>query len=169
MSDKSPPPLLSAKQADAELKGLVEAFFLRKLKEPGTDKPAHQVLMKSPPGLGKTTHALEWAFKYQRRQESKAEKGEILELTWDDIGAHGVIAQTAIFAPRHYLAKQAKSLIESYSKMLGHPITVPILRGRGHEAEQVNAPCKRWKEAGAFARVGLPVWSSPKELVHRYS
>ena len=56
-------------------------------------------------------------------------------------------AQAAIFVPRHELACEVKEVIDRNLKALGKSISVPILRGRDHDAENGGAPCQRWQEA----------------------
>jgi hypothetical protein len=63
-------------------------------------------LVKSPPGLGKTKEAMEWATHYQTEQ---AAKNSILDLYLDDLTG-GVRAQVALFVPRHELAREVKEV-----------------------------------------------------------
>ena len=41
-----------------------------------------------------------------------------------------------------------------------YAVDVPILRGRSHDAENGNAPCRRWREARTLGEKGLPVYSN---------
>jgi hypothetical protein len=115
------------------------------------------LLVRSPPGLGKTKEAMEWAARYRTEQ---AAKKSILDLYRDDITGGGARAQVAIFVPRHELALEVKEVIERNLAALGKPAPVPILRGRGHDADKGAAPCRRWREARALGRKGLPVYSN---------
>jgi hypothetical protein len=36
----------------------------------------------------------------------------------------------------------------------------PVLRGRENGGEEGNAPCRRWREAGALARKGLTIYTN---------
>jgi hypothetical protein len=97
-----PPPstgLLSAEEAKERLREIVDRFFFRHRDGQG-QRPARQLLVRSPPGLGKTTQAVELAIRYQAEQEGK--NGRRLFL--GDINEAGVLAQTSIFVPRHQLA-----------------------------------------------------------------
>jgi hypothetical protein len=72
--DASPPtpsiPLLSASEAKERLREIVEGFFFRRLtSEDG--KRIRRLLVKSPPGLGKTREAIDWAIRYQAEQAGK--------------------------------------------------------------------------------------------------
>ena len=78
----------------------------------------------------------------------------------DDITGAGVRAQVAIFVPRHELTRAVKEVIERNRAALGAPVDVPVLRGRDHEGERGGAPCRRWPEARALGRKGLPVYSN---------
>jgi hypothetical protein len=150
------PTLLSVEQAGEQLREIVEEFFFRRRKDEG--KPlARQVLVRSPPGLGKTNEAMEWATRYQTEQE---EKKSLAHLTLDDITPAGAWQQVAIFVPRHEMAQQVKEVIENNRRMLGQPVKVPVLRGRDNGAEKGNAPCRRWREARELGRKGLPVYSN---------
>src|SRR6202043_3520387 len=65
------PALLSAEEAKKELRDIVEGFFFRRLRtEDG--KRIGRLLVKSPPGLGKTREAIKWAIRYQAEQEAAA-------------------------------------------------------------------------------------------------
>ena len=139
------PAFLSAEEGTQRLREMVEGFFFRRL------------LVKSPPGLGKTREAMEWATHYQTEQ---AAKDSIFDLFLDDITGGGVRAQVAIFVPRHELAHEIKQTIERNLAALGKPVAVPILRGRDHGAEDGEAPCRRWREARELGRKGLPVYSN---------
>jgi hypothetical protein len=66
--DASPPApstvLLSAQEAKEQLREIVEGFFFRRLRtEDG--KRIRRLLVKSPPGLGKTREAIHWAIRYR--------------------------------------------------------------------------------------------------------
>jgi hypothetical protein len=90
-----PPPstvLLSAEEAKERLREIVEGFFFRRLSSED-DKRISRLLVKSPPGLGKTTQAIECAIRYQAEQEGK--DGGRLFL--GDFNEAGVPAQTSIF------------------------------------------------------------------------
>jgi hypothetical protein len=150
------PILLAGQEAKERLREIVEGFFFRRLT--GEDgKPVRQLLVRSPPGLGKTKEAMEWATRYQTEQ---AAKESIFDLYMDDITGGGVRAQVAIFVPRHELAHEIKQVIEGNRAALGKPVTVPILRGRDHGAKDGKAPCRRWREARALGRKGLPIYSN---------
>jgi ATP/maltotriose-dependent transcriptional regulator MalT len=52
--------VLSASEAKERLRDIVEGFFFRRLRtEDGTR--IRRLLVKSPPGLGKTTEVIDWA------------------------------------------------------------------------------------------------------------
>ena len=54
------------------LREIVVGFFFRRLT--GEDgKPVRQLLVKSPPGLGKTKEAMEWATHYQTEQAAEGQ------------------------------------------------------------------------------------------------
>jgi hypothetical protein len=79
--------LLSAGEAKEKLREIVEGFFFRRLRtEDG--KRISRLLVKSPPGLGKTREAIEWAIRYR---ESRGDRRFL-----DDINEAGVPAQTSI-------------------------------------------------------------------------
>jgi hypothetical protein len=90
-----PPPsaaLLSAEEAKERLREVVEGFFFRRLRsEDG--KRIGRLLVKSPPGLGKTREAMHWAIRYQAEQEGK----DGTHLSLGDFNEAGVPAQTSIF------------------------------------------------------------------------
>jgi hypothetical protein len=140
--------LLSAQEAKERLREIVEGFFFRRLREDG--KAIQHLLVKSPPGLGKTKEAMEWATCYQVNGPHRLA----------DITNAGVRAQVAIFVPRHELAREVKEVIERNSKKLGKPVAVPVLRGRDNLADKGRAPCRRWREAQALGGKGLPVYSN---------
>src|SRR5262249_33455211 len=148
--------LLSAEEAKARLREIVEGFFFRRRDEEGQLPPRH-LLVRSPPGLGKTTEAMDWATRYQTEQERKE---SIPKMARMDISSPGARAQVAIFAPRHELAQEVKAVIERNRQRLGEPVTVPVLRGRDNGAKDGRAPCRRWPEARALGRKGLPVYSN---------
>jgi hypothetical protein len=77
-----------------------------------------------------------------------------------DYNEAGVPAQTSIFVPRHHLAEELKGVIEQPFQDRGEPITVPILRGRENGGEEGKAPCRRWREARALAKKGLPIYTN---------
>src|SRR5262249_46700306 len=120
------PVLLSAEDAKARLREVVEGFFFRRRDEEGR-LPARHLLVRSPPGLGKTTEAMDWATRYQTEQEGKE---GILKMSRMDITSAGARAQVAIFVPRHELAQEIKTVMERNRQRLGEPVTVPVLRGR---------------------------------------
>jgi hypothetical protein len=158
--DPSPPTagpdLLSAHEAKERLRAIVEGFFFRRLRtEDG--KRIRRLLIKSPPGLGKTKEAMEWATRYQTEQ---AENPSIAGLSRVDITPAGAWEQVAIFVPRHELAREVKRVIERNRRDLGQPVEVPVLRGRDHDADKGNAPCRRWREARDLGHKGLPVYSN---------
>jgi hypothetical protein len=65
------------------------------------------------------------------------------------------------------LARAVKEVIEHNRAALGAPVDVPVLRGRDHEGEKGGAPCRRWREARALGRKGLPVYSNLCRRSHR--
>jgi hypothetical protein len=145
--------LLSAPEAKKRLREIVEGFFFRRLTtEDG--KRIRRLLVKSPPGLGKTREAIDWTIRYQ------AEQGKGLRRLLSDLNEAGVPAQTSIFVPRHQLAVEVKKVIERACCERGELITVPILRGRENGGEDGNAPCRRWREARELARKGLPIYTN---------
>ena len=155
--------LLSAQEAKDRLREIVEGFFYRRRR--GQGEPAlRQLLVRSPPGLGKTKEAMEWATRYRTEQEGR---DGILQMSRIDITAAGAKAQVAIFVPRHELAREVKEVIERNRAQLGALVNVPILRGRDHEAAKDNAPCRRWREARELGRKGLPVYSNLCRRRHR--
>ena len=90
--------LLSAQEAKARLREIVERFFFRRRRNDQVQPSARDLLIRSPPGLGKTKQAMEWATRYQTEQEGK---DSILHLSRIDITPAGAWAQVAIFVPRH--------------------------------------------------------------------
>jgi hypothetical protein len=155
LDTSEPPPsaaLLSAEEAKRRLRKIVEEFFFRRGRQGET--AARHLLVRSPPGLGKTKEAMEWATRYQAEQDA----APLLEICLDDVTEGGAIAQTAVFVPRHALALEIKEVIESNLAARGRPVAVQILRGRDHRAEHYEAPCQRWREAGELGRKGLPVY-----------
>jgi hypothetical protein len=121
-----PPPgpaLLSAQEAKERLREIIEGFFFRRRNEQG-QPPGRHLLVRSPPGLGKTRQAMEWATRYQCEQGAKS---SILQMYRDDITGAGVRAQVAIFVPRHELARAVKDVIERNRAALGAPVDVPVL------------------------------------------
>jgi hypothetical protein len=150
------PDLLSAEEAKEKLRELIEGFFSRRPDSQG-QVPARQLLVRSPPGLGKTKEAMEWATRYQTEQ---AARPRIAQLSRLDITPAGAWQQVAIFVPRHELAWEVKHVIEHNREKLGKPVEVPILRGRDHDADNDNAPCRRWREARELGSKGLPVYSN---------
>ena len=147
--------LLSAQEAKDRLREIVEGFFFRRLTA-GDGKRVGRLLVKSPPGLGKTREAIHWAIRYQAEQEGK----DGTRLSLDDFNEAGVPAQTSIFVPRHHLAEELRGVIEHGFRERGEQITVPILRGRENGGEEGNAPCRRWREARELARKGLPIYTN---------
>jgi hypothetical protein len=147
--------LLSAQEAKDRLREIVEGFFFRRLKN-NAGKRVKRLLVKSPPGLGKTREAIEWAIAYQAEQAGK----DGTRLAVDDFNEAGVPSQTSIFVPRHQLAAELGRVIEEAFRDRGAPITVPILRGRENGGEEGNAPCRRWREARELARKGLPIYTN---------
>lgn len=99
---------------------------------------------------------IDWAVTYQAEQEGKGPR----DLLVADQNEAGVPAQTSVFVPRHQLAEELRGLIEGAFRERGEPITVPILRGRENGGEEGKAPCRRWREAGALARKGLPIYTN---------
>jgi hypothetical protein len=147
--------LLSAQEAKERLREIVEGFFFRRLRtEDG--KRIRRLLVKSPPGLGKTREAIDWAIHYQAEQAGK----DGTRLSIGDFNEAGVTAQTSIFVPRHQLAEEMRGVIECAFRERGELITVPILRGRENGGEEGNAPCRRWREARELARKGLPIYTN---------
>jgi hypothetical protein len=147
--------LLSAQEAKDRLREIVEGFFFRRLRNEN-GKRIERLLVKSPPGLGKTREAIEWAIAYQTEQAGKDET----RLPIGDLNEAGVTAQTSIFVPRHQLATELGRVIEEAFRDRGAPIAVPILRGRENGGEEGNAPCRRWREARELARKGLPIYTN---------
>jgi Rad3-related DNA helicase len=148
-------PLLSATEAKQRLLHIIEQFFSWKL-QAGGGKTVSRLLLKSPPGLGKTREALDWAAQYQTDRERRTggfgprRVGELLDL----------MGRAAVFVPRHALAVEVKKVVERSLTELGRAVEVPILRGRDHDAEKGRAPCKRWQEARTLGEKGLPVYSN---------
>jgi len=146
---------LSAQEAKDRLREIVEGFFFRRLRtEEG--KRIGRLLVKSPPGLGKTTQAVEFAIRYQAEQAGK----DGTRLWIGDFNEAGVPAQTSIFVPRHQLAEELKDEIERAFQERGEVIKVPILRGRENGGDEGKAPCRRWREAHALARKALPIYTN---------
>jgi hypothetical protein len=150
------PDLLSPEEAKEKLRELIEGFFFRHRDAQG-QVPARQLLVRSPPGLGKTKEAMEWATRYQTEQ---AARPRIAQLSRLDITPAGAWQQVAIFVPRHELAQEVKEVIEHNREGLGAPVEVPVLRGRDNGADEGQAPCRRWREARDLGRKGLPVYSN---------
>jgi hypothetical protein len=143
--------LLSAGDAKKELRDIVEGFFFRRLT--GEDgKRVRRLLVKSPPGLGKTRQAIDWAIRYREGKDGPRFLGDANEA--------GIPAQTSIFVPRHQLAEELRKVIERAFLERGELIRVPILRGRENGGEEGNAPCRRWREAHELARKGLPIYTN---------
>ena len=140
-----PPPtnvLLSPKEGKERLRVIVEGFFFRRLRS-DDGKRIGRLLVKSPPGLGKTREAMHWAIRYQAEQQGK----DGTRLSRGDFNEAGVLAQTSIFLPRHQLAEELREVIERAFRDRGEQVSVPILRGRENRGEEGNAPCRRWREA----------------------
>jgi hypothetical protein len=89
--------LLSAQEAKDRLGEIVEGFFLRRLRAEDGMRVG-RLLIKSPPGLGKTTQAIECAIRYQAEQEGK----DCCRLFLGDFNEAGVPAQTSIFVARQF-------------------------------------------------------------------
>jgi len=147
--------LFSAQEAKERLREIVEGFFFRQLRADDR-KRVGRLLVKSPPGLGKTTQAIEYAIRYQGEQDGK-DRARLLAA---DFNEAGVTAQTSIFVPRHQLAEELREVIEGAFRKRGEQISVPILRGRENGGEEGNAPCRRWREARELARKGLPIYTN---------
>ena len=62
--------LLSAQEAKDRLREIVEGFFFQRLRA-GDARRVGRLLVKSPPGLGKTRETIHWAMCYQAEQEGK--------------------------------------------------------------------------------------------------
>jgi hypothetical protein len=147
--------LLSAHEASERLREIVEGFFFRRLRaEDG--RRIRRLLVKSPPGLGKTREAIDWTIRYEAEQAGK----DGTRLSLGDLNEAGVPAQTSIFVPRHQLAVEVKNVIERACCERGELITVPILRGRENGGEEGNTPCRRWREARELAHKGLPIYTN---------
>ena len=82
--------LLSAGDASERLREIVEGFFFRRLRA-GDARRVGRLLVKSPPGLGKTREAIHWAMCYQAEQEGK----DGTRLLVGDFNEAGVPAQTS--------------------------------------------------------------------------
>jgi hypothetical protein len=149
------PAFLSAQEAKKLLREIVEGFFYRHRDDQGQPLARH-LLVRSPPGLGKTKEAMEWGTNYQTEQAEKS----IFDRDLEDIIGGGSRSQVAIFVPRHELAHEIKQTIERNLEALGKHVAVPMLRGRDHGAEEGTAPCRRWREARELGRKGLPVYSN---------
>jgi hypothetical protein len=147
--------LLSATEATEKLREVVERFFFRRLRTKD-GKRIGRLLVKSPPGLGKTREAIDWAIRYQAEQVGE----DGTRLSADDLNEAGVPAQTSIFVPRHQLAEELRKVIERAFRERGEAVTVPILRGRENGGEEGRAPCQRWREARDLARKGLPIYTN---------
>jgi hypothetical protein len=147
--------LFSAEEAKARLREIVKGFFSWRLK--GEDgKHIRRLLVKSPPGLGKTREAIASAVTYQAEQVGKGPR----DLLVADQNEAGVPAQTSIFVPRHQLAEELRGVIEGAFRERGELITVPILRGRVNGGEEGKAPCRRWREVRELAHKGLPIYTN---------
>jgi hypothetical protein len=70
-------------------------------------KRIRRLLVKSPPGLGKTREAIDWAIRYQAEQAGK----DGTRLSVGDFNEAGVTAQTSIFVPRHQLAEELRGVL----------------------------------------------------------
>jgi hypothetical protein len=113
--------LLSAGEAKKELREIVEGFFFRRLTTDG--KPIRHLLVKSPPGLGKTKEAMEWATHYQVNSRHRPRLADITNA--------GVRAQVAIFVPRHELARAVKDDIEGKVRDGGERLAPHRRRSQG--------------------------------------
>ena len=147
--------LLPAEDAKERLREIVEGFFFRRLKAKD-GKRIGRLLVKSPPGLGKTRAAVQWAIAYQAEQAGK----DGTRLAVDDFNEAGAPAQTSILVPRHQLAVELREVIEEAFRKRGEVIRVPILRGRENGGEEGKAPCRRWREVRALAGKGLPIYTN---------
>jgi hypothetical protein len=145
--------LLSAQEAKERLREIVKGFFFWR-RDGKEQAPARHMLVRSPPGLGKTKEAMEWTTRYQTERDAN------WRIALGDITEAGVLAQVAIFVPRHALAREIQEVIERNLAALGRSVNVPILRGRDHDAENGAAPCRRWREARELGHKGLPVYSN---------
>jgi hypothetical protein len=96
--------LLSAKEAKERLREIVEGSLFRRL----SPERVGRLLVKSPPGVGKTRQAIHWAIRYQAEQDGK----DGTRLSLGDFNEAGVPAQTSIFVPRHQLAEELSEVIE---------------------------------------------------------
>ena len=140
-------PLLSAPEAKQQLQDIVEKFFFWTLQ--GEDgQVATRLLVRSPPGLGKTKEALDWATQYQTDGERRPRRFglRIMEAL--------LKRNVTVFVPRHALAAEVKEVIEENLRKLGRSVEVPILRGLDHHAANGNAPCQRWLEARTLGEKG---------------
>jgi hypothetical protein len=131
------PVLLSADEAKERLREIVEGFFFRRLRTDDGKRVA-RLLVKSPPGLGKTTEAIECAIPHQAEQEGKDGRGLVI----GDVNEAGVPAQTSIFRP----APPARSGAEG-----GDRVGLP---GEGRADHCANPP--RAGERGRGRECALP-------------
>jgi hypothetical protein len=60
--------LLSAQEAKAQLRGIVEGFCFRRLRNEDGKGAPRRLLIKSPPGLGETRQVIRRAVRYHLRQ-----------------------------------------------------------------------------------------------------
>ena len=105
-------PLLSAEQASEQLGNIVEKFFSWNLKSED-DKIITRLLVRSPPGLGKTREALDWATQFQTDRERRTGGfggRRLMELA--------LRRNVAVFVPRHALADEVKEVINGTSGAL---------------------------------------------------
>jgi hypothetical protein len=158
-----------AQEAKDRLREIVEGFFFR-FRRLRTEDGKHigRLLVKSPPGLGKTREGIKWAIHYQAEQEGK----DGTRLSLGDFNEAGVPAQTSIFVPRHQLAEELREVIERTFLERGELIRVPILRGRENGGEEGNAPCRRWREPASWRARGsrsIPISASGSQTAFRPS
>lgn len=154
--------LLPPREAADRLESILQDYFAWTLTDPKTGKALKRVLLKSPPGLGKTENALTAAVLHQLNLgfgQYPLPYKAISDTRLGDVGPTG-LGKTVIFAHRHDLARQVKQVIEAQSNKKGVSMAAPILRGRTEGAERGNAPCQRWREADRLQKKGFPVFSN---------
>jgi hypothetical protein len=137
-----PPPsaaLLSAGEAGERLREIVEQFFFRRLRTEHS-KPIGRLLIKSPPGLGKTTQAIKCAIRYQAEQERK----DGCRLFIGDFNEAGVPAQTSIFV-------RTLSYVLDCDAMTMTPMTAPSAGGTSTRSKRTSS---------SVTKTRPPVWSS---------
>jgi hypothetical protein len=146
--------LLSALEAKQRLHEIVEGFLRRLRSEDG--KRIQRLLVKSPPGLGKTREAIDLAIPYRAEQEGK----DLLLLPRGDYNEAGVPAQTSIFVPRHQLAEELGEVIERAFLERGEGDQGAYLACREKGGEERNAPCRTGREPRELRRKGLPIYTN---------